>query len=1656
MSRVQQDQFIDDDEDETCPLCVEEFDLSDKNFRPCQCGYQICQFCYNNIKTTMNSQCPACRRPYDDKTIEWKTFSQEEIAAHKAQIAQRAKKNAAIRQKEAQKREADHLSRKHLAGLRVVQKNLVYVTGLSPTVQEDKLLQTLRGPQYFGQYGKIIKIVVSKSKDASHPQQSVGVYVTFERKEDAASCIAAVDGSSNGDRVLRAQFGTTKYCSAYLRNETCNNRNCMFLHEPGEENESFTRQDLSSMNVISTQQPAQSSTGSTSAPVPQPPPQSQQPVASATQPSGIRESMPLIPGDPADAPGLPSTASWASKVPQSQPSRRGSPVMNESGGSPTPTPAVPAALATEQATPVLELAEPADGVPKTGPEPQPTADRTSGTSETPSVVKRPRRTKSPDVWKRMIKTLASYDLSFTFDESRFSAAELQLIQNYPSLIDPRGGAKLRARRNRETEERRRLEAERRPTLQTELSADADENLEMSGSLQLGGEPEDRQDLTTAQLQQHAIQPPSHHDLGGRPGIDLNYALDADVSSLSLHAGMLPQQQQQPLQQFKNTPQSSNAFQSQQPVNPPGHARNVSRYTFANDSSTASASVKPVASAKLMNQQSSMMPPGNNNHLNTALQHQGFGNQFYTSTVQGPPPGLKTVGTPPVSGGGMFGQGHGFATSGLGYGANVAGRGNNNEDRMRDLLRSRGPNVGSGQVPDGLKREYSFPSFLHQHQSSSSSVPSLAPGLSYTYGSQSGAFHQDAGPKPKKKGKKHRHANTSSSGGGVVDVADPSILQARLHQSQGGGAGQGLFAGQGQDGVDRAPLEEASRGVDALVGDSRPASSRPVHSHHPLEETRRSTPEIPPGLEGLGQAVPSAAHLHHESRRATPSIPPGFSAPSAVPLLNGEALSRPGSRPSSRASAKRITSAVVVPAPQVASIKTTTLSKEATERAVLEDTVQTPTKAGADKSSKADESAKPVDARAVESKQATPGEPKAEPTYSKPVLLVRAVANVQIDSSREHAQPPSDGKGANSEQDAPASRGRPAISSDKARDDAHIESGPLTGVESIPTLVKLGQKPPQSAESLVKVPANVPDTSMHNESEFPSLKEASNKAETSKRKHPGKLDITAAISKKEDPHTVSASATSLKNEMLGKNLRATSLTPSSISRPASPGAATDSPAKRTGPRTLRVVQTPKAEIPPLLPLNAPPLPTHSVVKLQSRRHSIASINPPETPSSEHLSDNVSLTSTSVSRASSPPPPGSKIGSAPVRTKTKSQLKKERQERAKTIEEEQSRVDDPVETPIEGPVQEAITGRKKKTKKSAAAGGTLATAPKVAEATTAEEPKPTASAKEEPQKLVRQQKTESAHQPTVAKTPPPAAVHVPRPRSPKPTPKPHEFSPATLIADLRATSTVLAACLENFLKPVNQHGAQTRLQQPITAADLAALQATMSLDPLASLSDDQTRQLLDGTGGVKYGGEDGRLWSRGLITPEGKHLRALSEELEARFVELEKRAKELDDACKFHAAANGTGVSITFPTLDLERELEIRRAEASVGGLSANNRGGRQSKKAREMAEEEVARRGLGPAMLDEVARFVNGFVMPTYPTPPVSAGAAASQAIPTGRTQDGQAVAGAVAGGTGVGVGTSVDVMVRLLDEAKRVAEEKEGALRRVVKRNRKLVGMSPH
>lgn len=228
-------------------------DISDKNFKPCPCGYQICQFCYNNIRQNpeLNGRCPGCRRLYDDESVEYKTLTAEE---YKAQQLKKERREREKKQREKEKKELEIASKKHLAGLRVVQKNLVYVTGLNPPCPSEDLHSVLRSDKYFGQYGKISKIVVNRKSPTGHVTLSLNlsivVYVTFTRKDDALRCINELDGSLCDGRILRAAHGTTKYCLSYLRGHPCPNPNCMFLHEPGEEADSYTRKDLSTHQGI--------------------------------------------------------------------------------------------------------------------------------------------------------------------------------------------------------------------------------------------------------------------------------------------------------------------------------------------------------------------------------------------------------------------------------------------------------------------------------------------------------------------------------------------------------------------------------------------------------------------------------------------------------------------------------------------------------------------------------------------------------------------------------------------------------------------------------------------------------------------------------------------------------------------------------------------------------------------------------------------------------------------------------------------------------------------------------------------------------------------------------------------------------------------------------------------------------------------------------------------------------------------------------------------------------------------------------------------------------------------------------------------------------------------------------------------------------------
>jgi CCR4-NOT transcription complex subunit 4 len=140
---------------------------------------------------------------------------------------------------------ASSIDRKHLHNYRVVQRNLVYVIGLPSSWSSEELL---RRAEYFGQYGRIAKVVVHRTHTTSH--STVSAYVTFVHKEDAKASIAALDGHWVEGHPLRASFGTTKYCNNFIRNMACNNPDCVYLHEFGDEDDRFTKEEIQVLSFI--------------------------------------------------------------------------------------------------------------------------------------------------------------------------------------------------------------------------------------------------------------------------------------------------------------------------------------------------------------------------------------------------------------------------------------------------------------------------------------------------------------------------------------------------------------------------------------------------------------------------------------------------------------------------------------------------------------------------------------------------------------------------------------------------------------------------------------------------------------------------------------------------------------------------------------------------------------------------------------------------------------------------------------------------------------------------------------------------------------------------------------------------------------------------------------------------------------------------------------------------------------------------------------------------------------------------------------------------------------------------------------------------------------------------------------------------------------
>ena len=284
------------DEEEECPLCCTALDATDRRFKPCACGYQLCAWCWHQIMEQANAldkigKCPACRAEYDESSIRFDAPSEEELLAEtrkkdpqknqnlpserdafdvSSASSSRSSVDAAKSSDESRrgknkfselhprKQNVTHASndpsfrgargvslsaaeRRRLFDVRVIRRNLVYVVGLTPRFCKEA---PLRETRIFQKFGEVLKIHATPPK----PNAALvtgSAYVTFLDEAAAARCIRGVDNTTLDGKTLRASFGTTKYCTSFLKGQTCMNQNCLYLHDGGvPARDSFTKEEM--------------------------------------------------------------------------------------------------------------------------------------------------------------------------------------------------------------------------------------------------------------------------------------------------------------------------------------------------------------------------------------------------------------------------------------------------------------------------------------------------------------------------------------------------------------------------------------------------------------------------------------------------------------------------------------------------------------------------------------------------------------------------------------------------------------------------------------------------------------------------------------------------------------------------------------------------------------------------------------------------------------------------------------------------------------------------------------------------------------------------------------------------------------------------------------------------------------------------------------------------------------------------------------------------------------------------------------------------------------------------------------------------------------------------------------------------------------------
>lgn len=145
-----------------------------------------------------------------------------------------------------QMREKTQLFEKDIicSDLRIIKRNLVYVSGITNEYANTNLFSSFR---FFGKFGNIKKLIVNtriRLNESIHL-----IYITYIGEVEAKRCIRETDGSILGGKVIRCTYGTSKYCTFFLKGVPCQNTDCMYLHEFAAKEDILSKEDLGHMRT---------------------------------------------------------------------------------------------------------------------------------------------------------------------------------------------------------------------------------------------------------------------------------------------------------------------------------------------------------------------------------------------------------------------------------------------------------------------------------------------------------------------------------------------------------------------------------------------------------------------------------------------------------------------------------------------------------------------------------------------------------------------------------------------------------------------------------------------------------------------------------------------------------------------------------------------------------------------------------------------------------------------------------------------------------------------------------------------------------------------------------------------------------------------------------------------------------------------------------------------------------------------------------------------------------------------------------------------------------------------------------------------------------------------------------------------------------------